>query len=77
MHSLRWQCQRLNFYRNATSLLEKYVKSAIKTCYSNYSTQTFSEKATDQFKAAVLHPKKQNLTVETLVLPEAAADGMV
>lgn len=43
-----------------------------------YSTEISATGIEDeQFKAAVLHPKKQNLTVETLVLPETAADGMV
>lgn len=79
MHSLRLQCQRLHFYRNASILLEKCVNlTSIKNCYSNYCTAAISNlDETDQFKAAVLHPKKQNLSIETLVLPESTADGMV
>lgn len=43
----------------------------------NYTTTEPNLNDAEQFKAAVLHPKKQNLTVETLVLPDKAADGMV
>lgn len=77
MHSLQLQCRRLNIYRNASCLLKKYVKSSIRTCYSNYSTAAVDINDVEQFRAAVLHPKKQNLCVETLVLPETAASGMV
>lgn len=77
MHSLRLQCSRFNLYRNTFSLLEKYAKPSITSCCSNFSTVLSNLDEADQFKAAVLHPKKQNLTVDTLVLPETAADGMV
>lgn len=77
MHSLRLQCCRLNLYRNSFSLLKKYSKPSITSCCSKFSTQLSNLDEADQFRAAVLHPKKQNLTVETLVLPETAADGMV
>lgn len=53
------------------------MKPSLIGCYSNFSTQSSSLDESDQFKAAVLHPKKQNLTIDTLVLPENAADGMV
>lgn len=76
MHSFRLQCHRINFYRKGTSLLKKCVRSSITNIYKQYST-TSTGIEHEQFKAAVLHPKKQNLTVETLVLPETAADGMV
>lgn len=68
---------RLNLYRNTYFLLEKYVKPTIAKCYSNFPIESANLEVADQFKAAVLHPKKQNLTIETLVLPETAADGMV
>lgn len=78
MHSFRLQCHRINFYRKRTSLLEKCVRLSITNSCKQYSTETSSTGIEhEQFKAAVLHPKKQNLTVETLVLPETAADGMV
>lgn len=58
--------------------MKKCVRSSITNIYKQYSTETTSTGIEhEQFKAAVLHPKKQNLTVETLVLPETAADGMV
>lgn len=78
MHSFRLCCRRINFVRNTTCLLENHVKPLVKTsCLSNYSTESPKIDEADQFKAAVLHPKKQNLTIETLVLPESAASGMV
>lgn len=77
MHAIRLQCHRFNFHRNFTGLLEKYVKTSIKSGCLNYTTTDPNLNEAEQFKAAVLHPKKQNLTVETLVLPEKAADGMV
>lgn len=77
MHSLRLCCRRIQYYRNTTCLLENHVKSLVKTRCSNYSTESLKIDEVDQFKAAVLHPKKQNLTIETLVLPEIAASGMV
>ncbi|XP_031621650.1 quinone oxidoreductase-like protein 2 homolog [Contarinia nasturtii] len=77
MHTLRLQCQRLNLYQSASHLLEKYVKTSISACRSNLTTKSPNLDDTEQFKAAVLHPKKTNLSIETLVLPETAADGMV
>lgn len=81
MHSFRLQCQQFKLHRCATNLLQKFVQTSIKTCCVNYSTAELSSAPTNienqQFKAAVLQPKKQNLTLETLVLPEKAADGMV
>lgn len=78
MNSLRQQCRPFNLYQNGTRILNKFVQPSIRALFVNYSTEispTVTE--SQQFKAAVLHPKKQNLTVETLVLPEKAADGMV
>lgn len=85
MHSFRLQCQQFKLHRCATNLLNKFVQTSIKTCCRTFSATeipaTTTTAATNienqQFKAAVLHPKKQNLTLETLVLPEKAADGMV
>lgn len=81
MHSFRLQCQQFKLHRCATNLLQKFVQTSIKTCCVNYSTTEVSSAPNNfenqQFKAAVLQPKKQNLTLETLVLPEKAADGMV
>lgn len=77
MHSFRLQ---FKLHRCGTSLFKNFVQTSIKTCCVNHSTG-ISPSSTNienqQFKAAVLHPKKQNLTLETLVLPEKAADGMV
>lgn len=82
MHSIRLQCQQFKLHRCATNLLNKFVQTPIKTCCVNYTTEVSPSTTTinienQQFKAAVLQPKKQNLTLETLVLPEKAADGMV
>lgn len=74
MNSFRLPYRKLNIYRNAFCLLENYVKSSIKT---SYSTEAANINDAEQFKAAVLQPKKQNLTIETLVLPEVADNGMV
>lgn len=76
MNSLRLQCGKLNIYRNAFNLFEKCVKSSIRS-YSSISSVQQSDIDAEEFKAAVLHPKKQSLAVETLVLPDKAADGMV
>lgn len=87
MHSIRileLQCHRFNIYRKGTSLLKKYITSSLQTCSINkYSTDSLSTGTENrQFKAAVLQPKKQNLTIETLVLPDVIEeknqyDGMV
>lgn len=82
MHSIRLQCQQYKLHRCAANLLRKFVQTSIKTSCANYSTAQVAAASTNnvetqQFKAAVLQPKKQNLTLETLVLPEKAADGMV
>lgn len=81
MHSIRLQCQQFKLHRCASNLLQKFVQTSIKTCCVNHSTAEVSASTNNienqQFKAAVLQPKKQNLTLETLVLPEKAADGMV
>lgn len=81
MHSIRLQCQQFKLHRCATNLFQKYVQTSIKTGCVNYSTAELSASTNNvenqQFKAAVLQPKKQNLTLETLMLPEKAADGMV
>lgn len=81
MHSIRLQCHQFKLHRCATNLLQKFVQTSIKTCCANYSTAEVSAPTNNlenqQFKAAVLQPKKQNLTLETLMLPEKAADGMV
>lgn len=80
MHSFRLQCQQFKLHRCAgvANLLKTIVQPSIKTHYINYSSEISSTNIEcQQFKAAVLHPKKTNLTLETLVLPEKAADGMV
>lgn len=81
MHAIRLHCHRINFHSNVVRLLKNHVEPSIKNVYLNYSTTppppSPNINDADQFKAAVLHPKKQNLTVETLVLPDTAADGMV
>lgn len=81
MHSIRLQCQQFKLHRCAANLVQKFVQTSIKSGCVNYSTAEVSAATNNienqQFKAAVLQPKKQNLTLETLVLPERAADGMV
>lgn len=82
MHSIRLQCQQFKLHRCAANLLQKFVQTSIKTSCANCSTAAVSAPTNSidnqqQFKAAVLQPKKQHLTLETLVLPERAADGMV
>lgn len=79
MHSFRLQCQQFKLHRCGANLLKKFVQTSIKTCCVNYYSREISSDSIEnqQFKAAVLYPKKQNLTLETLVLPDKAADGMV
>lgn len=36
-----------------------------------------SNESAEPFQAALLHPKKQNLTIETMVLPGAPEENMV
>lgn len=72
MHSIRLCVRPPHLYRTLTSLLTKQTKSSLNAFYSSSNIPE-----TDQFKAAVLHPKKQNLTVESLVLTDEATDNLV
>lgn len=53
--------------------------TALRNCafYSETKTSIPNSNETSQFKAAVLHPKKHNLTIETMVLPQSAEENMV
>lgn len=78
MFSIRFLNPRLCLQRKIYSMLENCIETTHNAFYSDIKTPNASEKnETDQFKAAILHPKKQNLVVETIVLPEATKEGMV
>lgn len=68
---MRLHYHRSYLYRQLSQYLVKNVKTRT-FCSTNAATET-----NEQFRAAVLHPKKTNLSVETLILPDAIADGMV
>lgn len=52
---------------------------ALRNCafYSETKASISDSNETSQFKAAVLHPKKHNLTIETMILPQTAEENMV
>lgn len=77
MHSLRLLSNCSMLYRQLSILLEKNVKQNFSSFYSSKEATETNINEAEQFKAAVLHPKKSNLNVETLVLPNTIADGMV
>lgn len=78
MFSVRSLNPRLCFHRKIHSLLENFIVYTNNASYSDIRTSNEGEKnETNQFQAAMLHPKKQNLVVETIVFPDAAKEGMV
>lgn len=77
MHSLHLHSYSLKFCRQLTSLLSKNVKPNSRAFCSVKLPQDLDPANDEQFRAAFLHPKKKNLSVEPLTLRKKITDGQV
>lgn len=77
MHTFRLHFQSSKLCKQLTYSLSKKVKTNFRAFCTLKVTPESDLADFEQFKAAVLHPKKVNLNVETLVLPNAISDDMV
>lgn len=74
------------FYRNIPSIRRKLFALAEKSvelrtcgafCSVSRAPVPASNESTEHFRAALLHPRKHSLTIETMVLPGAPEENMV
>lgn len=77
MHSLRLYLQSSRLCKELTSALSRKVNPNYRAFCSIKVTLDSDLADIEQFKAAVLHPKRVNLNVETLVLPNTISDNLV
>lgn len=63
-------------YKLYKSLVDQWSRSA-KCTSRTFSTAAINEDESEHFKAAVLHPDKQSLAIETLANQIKLDDGMV
>lgn len=77
MHSLRLYLQCSRLCKELTSAFSNKVNPNYRAFCSIKVTLESDLADIDQFKAAVLHPKRVNLNVETLVLPNVISDNLV
>lgn len=77
MHSIRLHFQSSKLCKKLHSSLSKQVKLNSRAFCSVKVTPESDLADLEHFKAAVLYPKKVNLNVETLALPNAISDDLV
>lgn len=65
--------RRIQLGKSLAGLLSQPAKCALRA----FSTVAFNEDEREHFKAAVLHPDKKSLAIETMVDHTQLEDGMV
>lgn len=77
MHPLHLHSHSSTYCKQLTSLLSKKLKLNFRAFCSVNVTRKSDSANGEKLKAAFLHPKNTNLTVETLVPPKKISDGEV